>query len=59
LQHFAVLAAQAPVPHTLLDALLQPLLVLSVQVPFYAATAARARLKKMHEKMSELLLDAT
>lgn len=51
-QHFAALAGELPVPVAHLDAMV-PLLVQSTsEVPYYAATVARARLARMHERLS-------
>lgn len=54
-QHFAALAGELPVPVAHLDATV-PLLVQSTsEVPYYAATVARARLARMHERLSASL----
>ncbi|KAL4451742.1 hypothetical protein ABPG75_007404 [Micractinium tetrahymenae] len=60
-QHFASLAGggrggRAP-PMAHLDALVQPLLELTPQVPFYAATLARARLQRAQQRLAECLRD--
>lgn len=56
-QHFAMLAGERPVPKQHLDVLLGILLELTSEVPFYAATVARARITKMHERLSQALAD--
>ncbi len=42
-QHFAMLAGERPLPLATLDTLTQLLLQMTSEVPFYAATVARAR----------------
>ena len=42
-QHFATLAGEVPLPMAHLDALVPLLLPMTAEVPFYAATVARAR----------------
>lgn len=42
-QHFAMLAGQSPPPMAHLDAMVPLLLPMTAEVPFYAATVARAR----------------
>lgn len=56
-QHFAMLAGQQPVPVAHLDALTSVLLQLTPDVPFYAATVARTRLEKLHERLAAALAD--
>lgn len=58
MQHFANLAGQAPLPSAHLDALTVQLLDLTAQVPFYAATVARARLSRLQERLATVLSDA-
>lgn len=57
-QHFADLAGQAPLPMAHLDALTGQLLDLTGEVPFYAATVARARLSRVQERLSTVLSDS-
>eukprot|EP00877_Chromochloris_zofingiensis_P005493 jgi/Chrzof1/14945/Cz09g21210.t1 len=52
-----MLAGERPVPKQHLDVLLGILLELTSEVPFYAATVARARITKMHERLSQALAD--
>jgi nucleolar protein 14 len=54
-QHFAALAAASPPPLDALGALLPHLAELTPQVPFYAATAARARLVRAHARLAGAL----
>ena len=49
-QHFVNLARAAPVPLAHLDALARPILEMGRKVPLFAATLARARLDKLHQK---------
>jgi nucleolar protein 14 len=56
-QHFAMLAGEQPTPTAHLDILTQVLLQLTPEVPFYAATVARARLEKMHDRLAAALAD--
>ena len=58
MQHFAELAGQAPLPVAHLDALAAQLLELTAEVPFYAATVARARLSRLQERMAAALSDS-
>ncbi|KAF5835653.1 nucleolar protein 14 [Dunaliella salina] len=58
IQHFAILAGERPVPLAHLDAMVPLLLPMTAEVPFYAATVARARLKHMHERLSAALAPA-
>ena len=57
-QHFASLAGQAPLPTAHLEALAAQLLDLTAEVPFYAATVARARLSRLQERLASALSDA-
>jgi len=43
IQHFAMLAGESPLPLAHLDAMVPLLLPMTAEVPFYAATVARAR----------------
>eukprot|EP00798_Chlamydomonas_sp_ICE-L_P032118 gene32118-16637_t len=54
-QHFALLAGELPVPIGHLDAMVPMLLAMTQEVPFYAATVARARLKKINSQLSTAL----
>ena len=56
-QHFANLAGQAPLPIAHLEALTKQLLDLTAEVPFYAATVARARLSRLQERLDSALSD--
>lgn len=56
-QHFALLAGHQPVPVAHLDVLTQTLLQLTPEVPFYAATVARTRLDKLHQRLAAALSD--
>ena len=56
-QHFAILAGQAPLPIAHLEALTKQLLDLTAEVPFYAATVARARLSRLQERLESALSD--
>lgn len=56
-QHFANLAGGVPWPLPHLDALLPHLLDLTAEVPFYAATVARARLNWLQQRLSAALTD--
>ena len=51
--HFERLAQQSPMPSAHLDAMVPHLLALSREVPYYAATVARARLSKMQASVAE------
>lgn len=51
-QHFVNLAGARPLPVPHLDALTPALLAMTSEVPFYAATVARARLAKLHERLA-------
>jgi len=52
-----MLAGQQPVPSAHLDVLTQSLLQLTPEVPFYAATVARTRIDKLHQRLSAALSD--
>ena len=56
-QHFASLAGQVPLPTAHLVALAAQLLDLTAEVPFYAATVARARLSRLQERLTSALSD--
>ena len=56
-QHFASLAGGTPPPLGHLDALLPHLLQMTAQVPFYAATLARARLVRAQARLAAALKD--
>ena len=56
-QHFANLARQAPLPIAHLEALTKQLLDLTAEVPFYAATVARARLSRLQQRLDSALSD--
>lgn len=58
-QHFSSLAAQQPVPLAYLDSLMPQVVHLTSEVPFYAATVARARLKQAQEQLSDALSGAS
>lgn len=53
-----MLAGEVPLPMGHLDAMLPLLLNMTTEVPFYAATVARARVKKMHERLAAALSGA-
>jgi len=53
LVHFESLAQQAPLPQGHLDVMVPHLLALCREVPYYAATAARARLTLMQASVAE------
>ena len=54
-QHFANLASQAEMPMAAIDVVTRQLLELTGEVPFYAATVARARLAKAHQRLQSAL----
>jgi nucleolar protein 14 len=56
-QHYVSMAGTVPLPMSHLDALVPHILELTPQVPFYAATLARARLQRAHQQMSQRLKD--
>ena len=51
MQHFANLAGEAVLPMAAIDVLTRQLLELTAEVPYYAATVARARLMKAHQRL--------
>jgi nucleolar protein 14 len=55
IQHFAILSGATPLPVDHLDALTEILLALTSEVPFYAATVARARLTRIHDSLAAAL----
>ena len=55
MQHFANLASQAEIPMAAIDVVTRQLLELTGEVPFYAATVARARLAKAHQRLQSAL----
>ncbi|KXZ52129.1 hypothetical protein GPECTOR_10g758 [Gonium pectorale] len=54
-QHFAMLAGQSPPPAAALDVLSGVLGQLAAEVPFYAATVARARLARLADNLTQAL----
>ncbi|DBA90017.1 TPA: hypothetical protein ACH3X2_004286 [Trebouxia sp. C0005] len=54
-QHFAILAGASPVSMQALDVLTVHILELTAEVPYYAATVARARLGRAHKRLSAAL----
>ncbi|DBA84060.1 TPA: hypothetical protein ACH3X1_006541 [Trebouxia sp. C0004] len=54
-QHFAILASTASLPMQALDVLTVHILELTAEVPYYAATVARARLTRAHKRLSVAL----
>ncbi|GLC45018.1 hypothetical protein PLESTB_001743300 [Pleodorina starrii] len=58
-QHFALEAGKSPLPVPSLDVLTRVLLELTPEVPYYAATVARARLGRMSEQLTAALGGAT
>ncbi|CAL8463440.1 g2974 [Coccomyxa elongata] len=54
-QHFAMLAGSVPLPMDHLDALTVHLLDITGEVPFYAATVARARLSRLQQRLATAL----
>ncbi len=54
-QHFAMLAGAVPLPMAHLDVLTVHLLELTSDVPFYAATVARARLARLQQRLAAAL----
>ena len=55
MQHFANLCGESPIPVAHLDALVPVLLLATSEVPFYAATVARARLSRLNERLTSAL----
>jgi len=56
-QHYVSMAGMVPLSLSHLDALVPHILELTPQVPFYAATLARARLQRAHQQMMQRLKD--
>ena len=56
-QHYAMLAGQTPLPNEQLDVLFGQLLVMTREVPYYAATVARARLGRIQERLAAAAAD--
>lgn len=54
-QHFANVAASAPLHLDVVDVLTVHILALTAEVPYYAATVARARLTRAHKRVSAAL----
>ncbi len=54
-QHFAILAGTSPLSMQALDVLTVHILELTAEVPYYAATVARARLTRAHKRLSAAL----
>ena len=54
-QHLAMLAGAVPLPMAHLDVLTVHLLELTSDVPFYAATVARARLARLQQRLAAAL----
>lgn len=54
-QHFANVAGQANISMATIDVLTTQLLELTAEVPYYAATVARARLTKAHQRLQSAL----
>ena len=57
LQRFEVLAGESPLPAVYLDILAANVAAVAASVPFFAATAARARLEKMSARLRAALRD--
>jgi nucleolar protein 14 len=55
LQRFEVLAGESPLPKDHLDVLSRHIVDLSGQVPFFAATAVKARIEKMSSRLRQAL----
>lgn len=55
LQRFEIFAGQAPIPTDHLDVLSTHIVDLSAQVPFFAATAVKARVEKMSSRLRQAL----
>mmetsp|Transcript_6537 Transcript_6537/g.18229 ORF Transcript_6537/g.18229 Transcript_6537/m.18229 type:complete len:933 (-) Transcript_6537:161-2959(-) len=51
-QHFVILAGQSPLPLQQMDVVTSALQKMTTEVPFYAATVARARLEKMQQTLA-------
>jgi nucleolar protein 14 len=56
-QHYVSMAGAVPLPLSHLDVLVPHIVDLTPQVPFYAATLARARLQRAHQQMAQRLKD--
>lgn len=56
-QHFVMLAGDQPTPVSHLDVLTRVILQLTPEVPFYAATVARTRIEKLHDRLAAHLAD--
>lgn len=54
-QHFAIVAGTSPLSMQALDVLTVHILELTAEVPYYAATVARARLMRAHKRLSAAL----
>ena len=54
-QHFANVAGSSPLLLATIDVLTVHLLELTAEVPYYAATVARARLTRAHKRLSAAL----
>ena len=57
MQHFIKLSARRPIDMSHLDALASALMTIAAEVPFFAATVARAQLQKLHEILSNAFAD--
>jgi len=55
IQHFSNLSGKTPIPSAHLDAMVPLLLLTTAEVPFYAATVARARLARLNERLTSAL----
>ena len=58
-QHFATLAGRSPLDLPALDSLAALLVAATAEVPFYAATVARARLARFQQRLSASLAAPT
>ncbi|KAK9815549.1 hypothetical protein WJX72_005610 [[Myrmecia] bisecta] len=56
-QHFVMLADSSPLPTAHLDAMTVHILEMTPEVPFYAATVARARLTRLQQRLAAALRD--
>lgn len=59
MQHFATLAGRSPLDLPALDSLATVLAPATAEVPFYAATVARARLARFQQRLSAALTTPT
>ena len=59
LQHFAAVAGETPLQLAALDGLTAVLAPATAEVPFFAATVARARLARFQQRLSEALKSPT